>query len=282
MNSVYYNKYLKYKKKYLDLKVKQNGGAQVQAPPTLDEDIANYTTMAQFDNGGTASGIAKLLIAVRECNNINNLSMLAARSDNATVMRHIQEKIYRLEVEGQGTCNTIADNGDIIDLLASAQVSSAQVAPDNLDSYVTTNINPQRDISGVLPPANPPANGHHSAFYMPPITEAFYRARGLAVPQHILNQSGILVGLPNITQQVYNQIVQDLVNYLGQGNNLQNLTNQFNMDRNPTNNNVGHISANNQEQLLGAVQSTIPHPYSGQTTLQIFLESEIGIFYGYR
>lgn len=257
MNSIYYNKYLKYKKKYLDLKVKQSGGAQApaQAPATLDEDIANYTMMAQFDN--SANEILNLLNAIRECNNITNLTMLAVRSNNDSVRRHIQEKINRLEVEGQSTCNTVNLN-----LNPNPNVNVGQES-----SY-----NPNRNSNGVVLPAQMP--GTQSGFYMPLISEAYYIASGQAVPQFILNQSGMVTGLPGISAARYNNMVQALVNYLQIDGNLAQLHSQYEADnrRFPTANNVGHISGNNQETLLGAVNL-------GGMSLQLILEQAIGLHY---
>ena len=263
MDINYYNKYLKYKKKYLDLKVKQAGGAQgqVQAPATLDEDIANYTMMAQFNSA--ANETLNLLNAIRECNSIINLTMLASRSDNASIRRHIREKINILDVGGEGSCNTIAENGDVVNLNQSASVNVV---------LEESSYNPNRNSNGVVLPAQMPVT--QSGFYMPLISEAYYIASGQAVPQFILNQSGMVTGLPGISAARYNNMVQSLVNYLQIDGNLARLQAQYAEpgETQPSDNNDGHISGPNQEALLGAVNL-------GEMSLQLILEQAIGLQY---
>ena len=268
MNSIYYNKYLKYKNKYLDLKVKQSGGSQTQAPATLDENIANYTEMAQLNNA--ANEILNLLTAIRECNNITNLTMLAARSEDDDVRRHIQEKINRLEVEGQSTCNTVNENGNTVNLNQSAN-PNPNPNP-NVNVGQESSYNPNRNSNGVVLPAQMP--GTQSGFYMPLISEAYYIASGQAVPQFILNLSGRVTGLPGISVARYNNMVQSLVNYLQIDGNLARLQAQYAEpgETQPSDNNDGHISGPNQDALLGAV-------YLGEMSLQLILEYAIGLHY---
>ena len=155
--------------------------------------------------------------------------------------------------------------------VANAPVANAPVA------NAPVVYNPNRNVAQYQPPINMPAT--QSIFYMPIIAEAYYISSGIAVPQNILDAGGRIIALPNITPVVYNQMVQDIVAYLNQGNNLQILDGQFNGDRRPLNN-EGHIPGNAQELLLASVTSTAPHIiYGANITIQVYLEDSIGRHY---
>ena len=263
------NKYYIYKNKYLALKSKiinQFGG--VDPNETLETNIQNYTNLLPFDESLREN--LNILIAIRDCNNRDNLSMLAVNSNNDAIRLLIQQKINTLNSDGD--CNTIATNGEIINLDATAQVSNVSSTGQSNSSTSVSSYQPERNSDGVVLPAQMP--GTQSGFYMPLISEAYYIASGQAVPQFILNQSGMVTGLPGISAARYNNMVQALVNYLQIDGNLAQLHSQYEADnrRFPAANNVGHISGNNQETLLGAVNL-------GGMSLQLILEQAIGLHY---
>lgn len=265
----YLQKYKIYKNKYLTLKSKiinQSGG--VDPNETLETNIQNYTAMLQFDEDGLISENLNILIAIRNCNNMDNLSMLAVNSNNDAIKYLIQQKINTLNSDGD--CNTIGPNGEIINLDATAHVGHVSSTGQSNSSTSVSTYQPERNSDGVVIPQQMP--GTQSAFYMPLISEAYYIARGQAVPQYILNQSAIVTGLPGISIERYNNMVQVLVNYLQIDGNLVRLQAQYQADRSPSDNNVGHISGNNQENLLGAVNL-------GDMSLQLILEQAIGLHY---
>ena len=105
-------------------------------------------------------------------------------------------------------------------------------------------------------------NGTQSYYYMPLITEAYYRAQGKDVPQEILNMSGritLLKRKPNFdyiappeyyTNEGYEKLVQAIIAYLKDGN-LGKLEIEYKNDRKPTENSPGHIAGNRQQDILG-------------------------------
>lgn len=270
MNSNFKNKYYIYKNKYLALKSKiinQFGG--VDQNETLETNIQNYTDLLPFDESLREN--LNILIAIRDCNNSYNLSILAANSNNDAIRYLIQQKINTLNSDGD--CNTIAPTGEIINLDATAHVGHVSSSGQSNSSTSVSSYQPERNSDGVVIPQQMP--GTQSVFYMPLISEAYYIARGQAVPQFILNQSAMVTGLPGISIARYNNMVQALVNYLQIDGNLARLQAQYEADRSPSDNNVGHITGNNQETLLGAVNL-------GGMSLQLILEQAIGLHYGGR
>jgi len=270
MNSNFKNKYYIYKNKYLALKSKiinQFGG--VDQNETLETNIQNYTDLLPFDESLREN--LNILIAIRDCNNSYNLSILAANSNNDAIRYLIQQKINTLNSDGD--CNTIAPTGEIINLDATAHVGHVSSSGQSNSSTSVSSYQPERNSEGVVIPQQMP--GTQSVFYMPLISEAYYIARGQAVPQFILNQSAMVTGLPGISIARYNNMVQALVNYLQIDGNLARLQAQYEADRSPSDNNVGHITGNNQETLLGAVNL-------GGMSLQLILEQAIGLYYGGR
>jgi len=262
----YFNKYLKYKKKYLALKSNQFGA--VDPNITLENNIQNYTNLLPFDESLREN--LNILIAIRDCNNRDNLSMLAVNSNNDAIRLLIQQKINTLNSDGD--CNTIATNGEIINLDATAQVSNVSSTGQSNSSTSVSSYQPERISDGVVIPQQIPET--MSSFYMPLISEAYYIARGEAVPQHILNQSAMVTGLPQISIARYNNMVQVLVNYLQIDGNLAVLHGQYQADTFPSDNNVGHISAENQESLLDSVNID-------GITLKEFIDQKIGLRYYY-
>jgi len=150
----------------------------------------------------------------------------------------------------------------------------------------TSSYNPERYITSIKIPIDKPHT--QSVFYMPPIAEAFYIAKGVSVPQVILNAGGIILGLglknnPThklINKNQYNLMIEAIVQYLKQANNLFKLENQFMMDRYPSKDS-GHISGKDQEILLNNIIIPGIQMFGGSVNAQIFLESAITQQYGY-
>jgi hypothetical protein len=132
--------------------------------------------------------------------------------------------------------------------------------------------NPKRNISSNKPSAHMPRT--QSEFYMPLITESYYRAKGLDVPQYILDISGRVINLRQdiINKKTYNQMVDALRAYLSIDNNLAKLENNYRIDKQPNLNSEGHIKGTEQENILSIVNL-------GGLSLQIMLEQAIQIHY---
>ena len=110
-----------------------------------------------------------------------------------------------------------------------------------------------------------PASTWHetqSYYYMPLITEAYYRAQGKNVPQEILNMSGrvtllrrnseydIIVIPKYYTDEGYEELVQSIIKYLKQSDNLNKLHKYYEQDKKPNGNYEGHISGPKQVEIL--------------------------------
>ena len=102
-----------------------------------------------------------------------------------------------------------------------------------------------------------------SYYFMPLITEAYYRAQGKDVPQEILNMSGRITGLPvtgpismpeivdkSKVDELYEDFVLAIIKYLLKDGNLDKLTKEYKKDRKPTENSPGHINGKKQEEIL--------------------------------
>ncbi len=105
-------------------------------------------------------------------------------------------------------------------------------------------------------------HGTQSYYYMPLITEAYYRAKNIPVPQEILNMSGritllkrnpiydSLIDIKYYTNEGYEEIIQKIIAYLNKDNNLNKLESFYSQDTNPIGNNEGHINGDNQVEIL--------------------------------
>lgn len=103
-------------------------------------------------------------------------------------------------------------------------------------------------------------HGTQSYYYMPLITEAYYRAKNIPVSQEILNMSGRITLLPNRglinvddkynTDEGYEEIIQRIIAYLKKSNNLNKLEQLYNQDNKPSGNNEGHIKGDEQVRIL--------------------------------
>jgi hypothetical protein len=101
-----------------------------------------------------------------------------------------------------------------------------------------------------------------SYYYMPLITEAYYRAQGKDVPQIILNMSGritLLTSKPDsiikiepkyYTNEGYEEFVQKIIAYLLKDGNLEKLKGYYREDNEPKGNSVGHINGESQVEIL--------------------------------
>ncbi len=202
---------------------------------TLDEDISTYTVIGNVD-------ILNKLLRIQSSTNADMIRSLENDDDN-TIRGHASTKIIELEEAEQ----------------------VEQVAP-------MAQYNPDRNIIGInLPPAVPPTQ---SIFYMPLITEAYYLARDMLVPQEILNQGGFIIKLGNISREDYNRMVTLLSHHLRQNGNIALLNQHYGDDIPPSPTRVGHISAVNQESWLDSVM------YDDWITLKILLDAAIGTHYG--
>ena len=110
--------------------------------------------------------------------------------------------------------------------------------------------NPSRDIGKYQPAYS--MHNTQSYYFMPIIAEAYLIASKIKVPQSILDMSGRIINT-GIDQETYNQYVTSLVEYLQSGNNLNNLNDQFEIDRLPTQSDPGHITGTKQEELLDSI-----------------------------
>lgn len=91
-----------------------------------------------------------------------------------------------------------------------------------------------------------------SIFYMPLISHAYLLASDLPVIENVIFNTGNLINL-GISQEIYNEWVFDLVDYLKKGINLKDLENNFKNDTYPSKNSVGHIKGYKQTNLLKKV-----------------------------
>jgi hypothetical protein len=90
---------------------------------------------------------------------------------------------------------------------------------------------------------------------MPLISEAYYLARGLQVPQLILNEGGRVINLgDSISQATYNRMVTAVADYLRQDGNIDLLTRTYDRDTHPTDQLVGHIDGISQVKLFESVE----------------------------
>jgi hypothetical protein len=194
--------------------------------------------------------------------------MLGFKNNNPDLNLLIQKKISTLSENGE--CNTIDPEGNLIALRHIAAASSIPTV--SVDSESRLTYNSIRNISSNLPPDLMPRT--QSGFYMPIITEAYYRAKGLAVPQHILNISGRVINLRQnvINQNTYNKMVEALTAYLREGDNLVKLEYNYRNDKQPNVNNEGHINAREQEDLLAVVNI-------GGMSLHLLLDHAIQMHY---
>lgn len=277
--------------------INQKGG--IIPDLSLEENIEIYQQNVTVDE--SLRSILNQLIAIRDCNNSENLQMLAFKIDNPDLSLLVQKKISTLTENGE--CNTIDPEGNLVALrhVAAASVipyvsvdrsttdsrHRSRVTVDDRSGAVdgsryrsTTDsrhrseptYNPRRNISSNLPPASMPRT--QSVFYMPIITEAYYRARDLAVPQHILDISGRVINLRQslINQNTYNLMVEALTAYLREGENLVKLEYNYRNDTQPNVGNEGHINGREQEDLLAIVNL-------GGMSLQLLLEQAIQMHY---
>ena len=281
--------------------INQKGG--IIPDLSLEENIEIYQQNVAVDE--SLRSILNQLIAIRDCNNSENLQMLAFKIDNPDLSLLVQKKISTLTENGE--CNTIDPEGNLVALRHIAAASEipyvsvdrsttdsrhrsttdsrhrSRVADDDrygavddrygaVDDRSEPTYNPRRNISSNLPPASMP--GTQSVFYMPIITEAYYRAKGLAVPQHILDISGRVINLRQslINQNTYNLMIEALTAYLRAGDNLVKLEYNYRNDRQPNVENEGHIDGREQEDLLAIVNL-------GGMSLQLLLEQAIQMHY---
>jgi len=91
-----------------------------------------------------------------------------------------------------------------------------------------------------------------SIFYMPLISHAYLLASDLQVIENVIFNTGNLINL-GISQEIYNEWVFELVDYLKIEENLRNLDNNFKNDTFPSKNSTGHINRTNQITLLKKV-----------------------------
>jgi hypothetical protein len=272
--------------------INQKGG--IIPDLSIEENIEIYQQNVQVDE--SLRSILNQLISIRDCNNSENLQMLGFKNNNPDLNLLIQKKISTLSENGE--CNTIDTEGNLIALrhiaaassIPTVSVDGSRVAVDDrsgavddrsgavddrsgaVDDRSGATYNPRRNISSNLPPASMPRT--QSVFYMPIITEAYYRAKGLAVPQHILDISGRVINLRQslINQNNYNLMIEALTAYLRAGDNLVKLEYNYRNDRQPNVNNEGHIAAREQEDLLEIVNLR-------GMSLQLLLEQAIQIHY---
>jgi len=233
-DNLYISKVIKYKIKYIKLE-QQIGGN------TLDEDISTYTVIGNVD-------ILNKLLRIQSSTNADMIRSLENDDDN-TIRGHASTKIIELEE---------AEQEEQV-----AQVE--QVAP-------MAQYNPDRNIIGINPPLA--ALPTQSIFYMPLITEAYYLARDMPVPQEILNQGGLIINLGNISREDYNRMVTLLSHHLRQNGNIALLNQHYGADAPPSPTRVGHILDVNQESWLDNVT------YDDWITLKILLDTAIGAHYG--
>jgi len=272
--------------------INQTGG--IIPDLSIEENIEIYQQNVQVDE--SLRSILNQLISIRDCNNSENLQMLGFKNNNPDLNLLIQKKISTLSENGE--CNTIDTEGNLIALrhiaaassIPTVSVDGSRVAVDDrsgavddrsgavddrsgaVDDRSRATYNPRRNISSNLPPASMPRT--QSVFYMPIITEAYYRAKGLAVPQHILDISGRVINLRQslINQNNYNLMIEALTAYLRAGDNLVKLEYNYRNDRQPNVNKEGHIAAREQEDLLTIVNLR-------GMSLQLLLEQAIQIHY---
>jgi len=243
---------------------------------SVEENIEIYQQNVALDE--SLRSTLNQLIAIRDCNNSINLQMLGFKIDNPDLNLLIQKKISTLITDGE--CNSIDLEGNILSL---RNIAAASVIPSAAASVIPSTAsgsqprapvyNPRRNISSNRPPASMPRT--QSGFYMPLITEAYYRAKGLAVPQYILDISGRVINLRQdiINQDTYNQMVNALTAYLRVDENLAKLEYNYRIERRQPNvNSEGHIPGAEQEDLLSVVNL-------GGLSLQIMLEQAIQIHY---
>ena len=233
--SNYYRiKYIKYKLKYIKLRQQLGGN-------TIDEDIATYTVLGNDD------GLRKLE-QIKESSDVDIITSLTYDNDSL-IVGHARIKLFELGVAPQ---------------LVAPQIVAPQVVAQ--PAY-----NPLRNIIGIRPPDVIP--DAQSQFYMPLISEAYYLARMLQVPQLILNEGGRVINLNRgISQVIYNRMVTALTNHLRRNDNIGLLTIKYNNDTHPTDHSVGHIDGDSQEALLKRVTFE-------NMTLALRLEFAIGQYY---
>jgi hypothetical protein len=229
-----YNNY--YRIKYIKYKLKYIKLRQQLGGNTIDEDIATYTVLGNDD------GLRKLE-QIKESSDVDIITSLTYDNDSL-IVGHARIKLFELSV--------------------APQVVAPQVVAQ--PAY-----NPLRNIIGIRPPDVIPAA--QSQFYMPLISEAYYLARMLQVPQLILNEGGRVINLNRgISQVIYNRMVTALANHLRRNDNIGLLTIKYNNDTHPTDHSVGHIDGDSQEALLKRVMFE-------NMTLALRLEFAIGQYY---
>ena len=242
--SIYKNKYIKYKLKYIKLKQQLGGN-------TLDDDIATYELLEKTEE------LEKLRI-IKYSSDVGIIASLLDYYDS-TIVDHARVKLIELQ-EG----------------VAPQVVAPQVVAPQVVAPQVVAQpaYNPSRN-PGInrAPPIMPETQ---SPFYMPLISEAYYLARGLQVPQPILDAGCGVINLGVIiSPATYNRMVTTLADHLRQNGNIDLLTQDYVLDNRhfPTDHSVGHIDGEAQVRLL-------ERPIFEGLPLVVKLERAIQVHYG--
>ena len=222
-----------YRNKYIKYKLKYIKLKQQLGGNTLDDDIATYELLEKTEE------LEKLRI-IKYSSDIGKIASLLDYYDS-TIVDHARVKLIELQ-EG---------------------VAPQVVAP---PAY-----NPPRNIRDIRPPEK--MQPSQSIFYMPLISEAYYLARGLQVPQIILNEGGRIINLGgDISLESYNGMVNALSNFLLLNDNINLLTQDYVNDIRPTDISTGHIKDDRQEYWLSVVKYN-------EMSLQLILEFAIGVYY---
>ena len=232
-----------YRNKYIKYKLKYIKLKQQLGGNTLDDDIATYELLEKTEE------LEKLRI-IKYSSDIGKIASLLDYYDS-TIVDHARVKLIELQ-EG-----------------VAPQFVAPQVVA--LPAY-----NPPRNIRDIRPPEK--MQPSQSIFYMPLISEAYYLARGLQVPQLILNEGGRIINLGgDISLESYNGMVNALSNYLLLNDNINLLTQDYVNDANkhPTDMSTGHIKGDRQEYWLSVVKYN-------EMSLQLILEFAIGVYYRHR
>ena len=223
-----------YRIKYIKYKLKYIKLRQQLGGNTIDEDIATYGLLENHD------GLRKL-VKIKESSDVDIIRSLIDDNDSL-IVGHARIKLFELGVAPQ-------------------VVAPQVVAP---PAY-----NPPRNIIGIRPPDVIPAT--QSQFYMPLISEAYYLARRLQVPQLILNEGGRVINLGDtISQATYNRMVTAVADHLRQDDNIGLLTRKYNRDTHPTDHSVGHIDGISQVKLFEDVDfEGLPLVIKLETAIQL-------------
>ena len=226
-----------YRIKYIKYKLKYIKLRQQLGGNTIDEDIATYTVLGNDD------GLRKL-VKIKESSDVDIIRSLTD-DDDSLIAEHARIKLFELGV-------------------APPVVAPPVVAQPAYNPSRNPGINR-------APPTMPDTQ---SPFYMPLISEAYYLARGLQVPQSILDAGCGVINLNSgISQVIYNRMVTALVDHLRQNDNIGLLTIEYNRDAPPTDHSAGHIDGPAQVELL-------ERPIFEGLPLVIKLETAIQTHYG--